>query len=109
MFWSHPHGVFSTSAERAEAFNMSMNFAERQEKNSSARPDPSSLSFLGNQPVADSRLGQQILRACCIGFDLLAKLIQVDTKIMRLIAGARAPDLFQELLVRQHSSGVLDQ
>src|ERR1700722_12725862 len=64
---------------------------------------------LRQQAVADARLGDQEARHHPVGFYFLPELAHQHPQILHIFDMGRAPDFFQQLLMRHHLAGMRDQ
>ena len=62
-----------------------------------------------HKAVADAALRQNVLRVRRVFLDLLAQVVDVQPDVVRLVAVLVAPDLRQQLIVRNCPARVLDQ
>jgi hypothetical protein len=58
------------------------------------------------QSIADAGLSQYVSWPLRIGFELLAKLANMDAQILDITPGINPPNLLQQLAMRQNSSGM---
>src|SRR5438309_9528746 len=70
---------------------------------------PSGSGLLRRQPVAHSRLGQEIARSCGLALELVAQVRHVDADVVRLLGVRRPPHFTKQLLVRDDLAGVMDE
>ena len=59
------------------------------------------------QPVTDSRFGENVVRPFRVGFDLLAKLADIDSQILGI--GQIVPQFAEEEFVGEYLAGMLNQ
>jgi hypothetical protein len=61
------------------------------------------------KPIPYSEFGHQITGMGRIGFQLVAQLPHVHSKIMTLVNVQRSPDFFQQLSMSEHLPGMPDE
>ncbi len=65
--------------------------------------------FLWHKPIADTGFGQQMAGLGGIAFQLLTKMSHINTQIVAVLHRIRPPHLIQQLTLRQHFSGIVQQ
>jgi len=67
------------------------------------------LTSVVNETVPDAAFGQNVGRIGRISFELLAEIVDIEPKVVRLIAVFVPPDLGEQLFVGDHPACVLDK
>src|SRR6266576_1306854 len=60
--------------------------------------------FTGDEPIPDSRLGLNETWTCRITFNLLAKVGDINAKILSMFLGFRAPDFAKDVAMREDAT-----
>src|SRR6185312_5994141 len=67
------------------------------------------FSQIESQTVTDARLSLQVPGASRVALQLPAQLCDIDAQVLRLLGVLRPPYFVEQLSLRHHPAGVLDQ